>query len=427
MDQPNFELRSEEVQEIVSYVPHWLVRWGITVFFLALLGMVAISWMIHYPDIVEAPFRLTSRNAPKSVNSKVDGKLVRLLVADRSTVRPGQVLAHLESTADHQQVLALSAQLDTIRRQLAGGDVDHLAGYSLPPYSRLGELQMAYQTFDQAYTQFVAFRTDGFYPAKKKLLVKELADLIGLGTNLREQRQIYHDDWEIARREFELQKQLAEQKVIAVSDLRREESKLLARQLPLKQAETALLQNQAAQNAKRGELLEMDKLTGEQGNLFRQSLHALRSAVDGWKNRYVLTAPVGGKVFFTTLLEENQTLATNQEVFYIGPESNDYFGEVLVPQRNLGKVRAGQRVIIKLAGYPFQEFGTLTGQVAYLSDVPSKENTFLAKISLPKKLITNHGKPIAYRTGMSATAEIITEDTRLIEKVFYNFRKALVR
>lgn len=421
------ELRTDEVQEIISYVPHWLVRWGITVFFFLLLLLVAASWIIHYPDLVKAPFRLTSSNAPKSINAKIDGKLVHLQVSDHEGVKAGQVLAFLESTADHREVLSLSAQLDSIQRRLSRNDLTCLVKPRLASFSHLGEIQAAYQVFDQAYTQLLAFQSQGFYPTQKKILEKELTDLVKLDHNLQEQQQIYQQDWEIADSEFNVQKGLAEQKVIAPSDLRRENSRLLAKQLPLKQAESALLQNQAAQSAKRKEILALDKLIGEQMSLFLQSLNTLRSALESWKSRYVLTAPITGKVFFSTILEEKQTLATNQEVFFIGPESDTYFGEVLVPQQNMGKVKIGQTVLIKFTSYPFQEFGIITGRIIFLSEIPSKEGAFVAKVSLPGGLRTNYNKQITYRTGMNATAEIITEDKRLIERVFYNFRKALAR
>jgi hypothetical protein len=49
-----FEIRSEEVQEIISHMPNWIVRWGITVIFASLVVLLSISWFIKYPDILTA-------------------------------------------------------------------------------------------------------------------------------------------------------------------------------------------------------------------------------------------------------------------------------------------------------------------------------------------------------------------------------------
>ena len=359
-------LRSEEVQEIIGYVPHWLVRWGITAFFFVLLILVAASWLIRYPDVIKTSLRLTSFNAPKSVDARMTGKLIRLFVRENATVEKDEVLAYLESTAHHAEVLALAAHLDTLAQLLQQSAISPLLHLVPPAYNRLGELQSNYQTLDHAYTQFLSFQSNGFYAAKKQLVKEELTDLIQLEGNLREQRAIYEEDWQIAQKEFGVQQELAEQKVIATLDLQRERSRLLAKKLPLKQLESALFQNHSAQSAKKTQLLELDQLIREQRNLFIQALHTFRSSLESWKRQYVLTAPVTGRVLFAQLLEEKQTLTANQEVFFVSPPYDQYFGEVLIPQHNLGKVKLGQTVLIRFEGYPFQEFGTVKGKITYL-------------------------------------------------------------
>jgi len=43
--------------------------------------------------------------------------------------------------------------------------------------------------------------------------------------------------------------------------------------------------------------------------------------------------------------------------------------------------------------------------------------------NLPKTLITSYNKEIEFKQEMQGVAEIITEDLRLIERVFYQFKK----
>lgn len=38
---------------------HGLVRWGLSVFLLVLVGIICLSWFIRYPDIVTAKAKLT--------------------------------------------------------------------------------------------------------------------------------------------------------------------------------------------------------------------------------------------------------------------------------------------------------------------------------------------------------------------------------
>ncbi|GAB3891155.1 hypothetical protein GCM10028803_02680 [Larkinella knui] len=61
--------------------------------------------------------------------------------------------------------------------------------------------------------------------------------------------------------------------------------------------------------------------------------------------------------------------------------------------------------------------------IASIAEVSLRDHVFLAHVALPAGLKTTCGKNLVYRTGMAASAEIITEDRRLIEKLFYQIRK----
>jgi multidrug efflux pump subunit AcrA (membrane-fusion protein) len=415
--------RSEEMNEIISQPPNWLIRWGITLFFVLIFLLVVCSWTIQYPDIVRAPFRLTAANAPKSVTVKFDGKLVKLLIDNNATVKQNQVLGYMESTADHAQILALETEIKNIQASVQERkDIQPLS-----EYNRLGELQNDYQNFRRDYTNFMAFQFNGYYAKKRKILEHELVELNRIEKNLVDQQTIQQQSFEIAQSEYKVQQGLAEQKVIAPLELKREESKLLERRMPLKQIESSLYNNATAKLAKQKEILELDKLIQEHEDVFLQSLNTLKSKAESWKVKYVLSAPIDGRVFFSGFVEENQNFALNQEVFFIGPDIKNYFGEVHIPQHNSGKVKVGQNVIVKFASYPFHEYGAIQGKVSFISEITDRDNNFLIKVELPAGLQTNYGKKINYKTGMNATAEIITENMRLIERVFYNLRKALSR
>lgn len=417
------ELRSEEVQELLARPPKWLLRWGITVVFLVVVLTFVGAWVVHYPDLVRASFKLTSVNAPKAVLTRTDGKLIRLFIHDNQVVKAGTVAAYLESTAHHDEVLRLSQELARAWAIASKGDLEKLDQLRLSSYNQLGELQTAYQTFEQAHIQLRAYLANGFYSQKKAILRQEIADLKALAENLKLQQNIQARDMALAQEDFEIQQRLANDRVIAPLDLKREESKNIARKLPYQQTASALINNLTSQRAKEKEILELDKQVAEERNKFLQTLNTLQSATDVWKQKYVVTAPVTGRVFFSGVLQENQSVTVNQELFYIAPPNTDYYGELRVPQQNAGKVRVGQRVLIKFAGYPFQEFGAIRGRIATLADIPVKDSVFLAKVVLPEGLKTTYGKQLAYKNGMIASADIITEDNRLLEKLFYQLRK----
>lgn len=417
------ELRSDEVQELLARPPKWLLRWGITVVLAVLTLLFAGAWFIHYPDLVRASFKLTSANAPRAVLTRSDGKLVRLFVREGQAVKAGAALAYLESTARHDEVLRLSKELSKAWAIASRGNLEGLSRLRLSNYHQLGELQTAYQTFEQSRIQLQAYLANGFYSKKKALLRQEVVDLQALADNLQEQHTIQAQDIKLAQEDYDIQRQLYDQKVIARLDLKREESKNIARRLPYQQTASALISNLTAQRAKQKEILELDKQVAEERDKFLQALNTLQSAADAWKAKYVLTAPVGGRVFLVGALQENQSVALNQELMYVAPPSTDYFGELRVPQQNAGKVQVGQSVLIKFAGFPYQEFGAVRGRITAIADIPLKDSVFLAKVVLPSGLKTTYGKSLAYKTGMTASADVLTTDSRLLEKLFYQLRK----
>lgn len=242
------EMRSEPLQDIISYRPHWLVRRGMGFFLVILLLLLAGSYFIEYPEVVIAPFRLTAVNAPKAIYAQTNSKVVSLLVKNGQKVKVGQHLAFLESTTDPAQVLSLSSLLKQIKDQTENS-APYLNELS---FSQLGELQGDYQTFLQAYRQYLALGEKGYYSKQLALLNKEITDMAGLEKTLHNQLRIYKQDLAISQQEYDIQKRLAEELVIAPLELRREKSKLLSKQLPLEQINASLLRtvslNQKSKN-----------------------------------------------------------------------------------------------------------------------------------------------------------------------------------
>ena len=121
---------------------------------------------------------------------------------------------------------------------------------------------------------------------------------------------------------------------------------------------------------------------------------------------------------FTEEIHENQFLNSNQFPFAIIPDDENYIGIVSIKVHNSGKVKIGQKVNIELFDYPSIEFGKLSGTVEDISSVPN-ENIYRLEINLPKELITSYNYRVKYKPRMKGAAEIITDDLRLMERIFF--------
>lgn len=418
---PELEVRSEEVQEIIGRPPHWLVRWGITVFF-GIFGLLLLSAsIIRYPEVVHAPLKLTAIHAPQSLESRINGKIVYLPVENNRLVKEGEVLVWLESTADHDEVLQLAVIIERIRSQVMNENEDVL----ISDFVSLGELQNSFQGFEQAYREYRSYRQGAFYSRHREMLLRELEYIWQLLNQLYRQKEIQETEYKLSSQEFNIQKQLAENGFIAPVEFARAEREFASRQLPLQQTESAIISNHVSQAAKEKEIMELDRRFEEQHSVFLQSLNSMKSAIDEWKRTYLITAPFGGRLVYAGIVQENQTVTAGQEVFYLQPAITTYFGELSVSQQSFGRVEVGQRVLVRFSGYPYHEFGSVYGEVEYFSEFPVRDSLFFAKVRFPDGLLTSYGHEIPPKNGMTGTAEIITQELRLLQRVYNNITKEL--
>jgi len=415
-------LRSNEVTELISKKPSFIVRWGITLLFAMALVLLVITWFIRYPDIVPARAMLNSINAPKEIITKTPGKLIKLFAKEGQLVRKDELIGFIESTANHTEVIKLSEMLDTISTKIETQRTNEVPDFLARNYNNLGELQAGYQTFSQSLQQFTNYLNNGFYLRKKIMLLKDMNYLQRLHNEQMQQRALIEQDLLLTDTTFQANQRLKDQKVISAFDYRAEKSKLISKQLVLPQINSSIISNENQQHEKQKEIAELENQVQQQKNIFIQSLNTLKSLAEDWKKKYLLTAPIDGKVSFTSFLQENQELKAGQLICYINPENTSYYAEALIPQYNFGKVKTGQEVLLKFPAYPWQEFGSVKGRIEFISTVPS-DSGYFAKLSFTNGLITNYKKSIQYRTGLTAEAEIITADLRLAERFINSLRK----
>lgn len=158
---------------------------------------------------------------------------------------------------------------------------------------------------------------------------------------------------------------------------------------------------------------------------YRASVGQLLASIHSWEMAYCLMAPAEGKVQLLLQEAPNQYLSSGNIFARIVPkEGESWMGRALLPLQRSGKVKVGQRVIVRFTNFPDQEFGIVNGRLSSVSLVPSEDN-YMIEIVFPDGLITNYGKSLPVFYEMKATAEIVTDDSRLIERFFLPLKKIL--
>jgi len=110
-------------------------------------------------------------------------------------------------------------------------------------------------------------------------------------------------------------------------------------------------------------------------------------------------------------------------LFTIVPDDNrNFMANIKAPIQNSGKIKKGQSVQINLYNYPEAEYGKLEGTVASMSAIPNEDGFYLVRVNLAPSLITSYNIEIPFINEMTGTAEIITQDLRLLERFFHQIR-----
>lgn len=416
------EVNSEEIHEIITAVPSWILRWGIMLIFGILLSIVLASAFIQYPDVIKTNLKINSLNAPKPVMVKQTGKIVALLVKEGAQVSQDQPLAFMESTASHNDVLKLQKELSA--RSTALNNNGTFVNLNLTNLN-LGELQSAYQNFYQQYLQYVSAQNGGYYLNRRIYLEKDLKEIEKIKQQIIGQQKIQELEYANVEHEFESYKKLYQKGVVSTSEYKQQENKYLSGKYPLQQSATALLNNNTNYAAKQKEILELEHTIQEERVKFVQSLNNMLTETDGWINQHILRAAVAGKVSYAGIVQENQMVNSGQELFMVNPSNTDFFGEVYIPQYNMGKIRIGQRTLVKMRSFPFEQYGLIRGKLNYISDVAFKDSVFIAKISLEQFENKDPEHKIVLKNGMQADAEIITEESSLLQRFMRNITKML--
>jgi multidrug resistance efflux pump len=421
---PSIQLRSEEVQDLLSAVPGWMIRWGSTLIFILLLGILLLSWLIKYPDTVTGEAVITTTKEPVYLYAKASGNLTKVYVQENQQVQADQLLVEINSPVQKEQIDYLQQKLKEVDLFLEG-NAEAIAFEAEEP--SFGEVQANYNQLKENINDFKQLKSLYYQASIERL--KENID------KYKQLTEIFDQKLTIARREltnaehkFKTDQQLYEEKVIAGLELIEKESNLNQRRMEVQNLKQALVQNKLSLANLQKELNEQIFSQEEAGRKLKASILSEKKIVENfilrWKQASAITAPSKGMVIYIEKFSEGYYVKPDKPLLAIIPVNREFLAKVKVPSLRYGKIREGQKVRLSLDNYPFQEYGYFYGIIQSKSFMPV-EKAYELIIKLPAELVSSYGQKIEYKPNMSGTAEVIIEDQRLLEKLSYSFRKLL--
>jgi multidrug resistance efflux pump len=424
--QDDLKIYSEEVRDVLSAVPNNVLKFGnsILLFFVVLLGF--LSWFIEYPDIVKAEVVITTQIPPEKLVAKTSGKIQKIWIENHKIVPKNTPIAVIENSANYQDVFLLKNIVDTI---------NYADKFCFPiddcVFSNLGSIENAYTNFKQnyiAYQQYLDFQP---YQVEKRTQSSETLQQKSRISLLEQQLKIASKELALKNKELKRYQILHEKGIIAAQEWESKEFDFLQQEKnynilksQLSQLKSSLIElEKNRENTSINE--QKDDVVLLQNTI--QSFHQLKKEIQDWDLNFVFRSTIHGRVSYFQVWSESQNISIGDQVFSIIPNDENMIAKLRVPSLNSGKIKLGQKVIIRLSNFPDREFGVLKGLITSISLLPNSDGMLLLDVTLSDGLKTTYHKSITFQQEMIGSADIVTEDLRLIERLLYQVRDVFRR
>ena len=400
---------------------------ALVVWLVALLLVVALAWSYFGRiDIVAvASGKISTEGSTKIIQPAISGVVTNINVHEGQRVKKGETLLALDKTTAEKDVATVSQSLNTarverdiLRRLAVGGNTDDIInGAELPDETKAMLRQFAgSQTALSAARQQAVNGTISNYQQQ-------------LQFNQQAKNQLETNAQNLKNRKAEIEKQLPNANPVDKLRLQNElsnidqritsaDSAVLGQNQQLLQSQSALTQ---AQNQSQTQTAETNSAFNNQIIMAEKRIIELENNLV--KARQVLAqttiaAPVDGTVLSLTVKTIGGVVNAGQQLAQIVPEKVSLYVDAALDNQDVGFVKSGQRVVVKVATYPFQRYGYLEGTVENISPDAIQDDKkgliYKAKIKLNDDKSSKQNQ-LKLLPGMSVSAEITTGQRRIIE------------
>jgi len=422
--------RTEEVQHIIERMPTRFGFWVSAIVLLLFVLMFVFGWLVRYPDVVNGQISINANAAPLKLIANANGKLKLNNIKSMDVVKEGQIIAYIENPTNPTNVIYIDSLLKLYNPNDDG--ILHIR-QELPHHFSLGELNTKYYSFANSLQAFINYKQDRLLDKQGenyKELLNEQHKAIATATK---RIEMARNSLNYVHKFYSRDSTLFARKVISEAELDKTQMSYLSSKDALQNAINNLINAKQAAQQTESKLQELGIQKPEKEKELRIALtSAYNDLVDNiksWEQKYVFRASFSGKVQFLKFYNENQFVQASEEVFTIVPKEEQAFGQVILPAQGSGKIKEGQEVIVKLDNYPYMEYGSITGKIKSISLTTSTTkteksdiDTYMVLVDFPNQLKTNYGTKLDFKAEAKGMAEIITNDRRLIQRLFDNLK-----
>lgn len=400
---------------------------AVVIWLTTILLALALAWAyLGQIDIVAVGNgRVSNDGSVKVVQSASYGVVKRITAQEGQRVHKGDVLVELDKTTAEKELATTAqslniarAERDILRRLAMGNGADDIinsAGVSDEAKAVLREFTASQLALAGAKEQALK-GSIASHQRQLQFNQQTKAQLEGEVQKLKDRQVKVKQKLESANaiERIRLQNELdtLEQRITTANSAATSQGQqVLQSQLTLAQAQSQSQVSLAETNSSiSGQVIAQEQRIAELENNLAKAKRTLEQTT--------ITAPVDGTILALNTRTIGGVVNVAERIAQIVPDNDLLYVDVTLDNQDVGFVRVGQRVVIKVATYPFQRYGYLEGTVENISpDAIQDEKKGLVYKAKVKLSGANSSKKnrLKLLPGMSVSAEITTGKRRIIE------------
>ena len=406
--------------------PGLFLRWGTTMLFIIFLLIVLLAGFVPFNQVVKGTVTVTSKNPPAEIKVKRTGKISALHFHQGDSLAAGDIIAVLESMAEPKDVAYLKEKLKESLPALLSLE-SLITEY--PSDLKLGaSIQPNYHKFLEEYQKIILESAFNENEVLEVQLQDDIRNKVSILKSKEEELVLMENVLSVSMKNLDRHRKLHLKGVISRADLEKIELEHTEkeRQYSLIKQQVILLNAEKNRTRSNLEILHntgYNKISQNKAEISFAQQNLLNS-IREWEEEYSIKSPIEGKLSYNDVWNQYQNVEEGEVVFTVVPYNRcEYLGRCIIPAKNAGQIKKGQKVFLKLENYPYRQWGTIEARVNSISQVPTREIIPAYVIYLDvDNLTTSYGKDLIFNQELIGAAEILLQEVTLFERVFYQFR-----
>ena len=408
--------RGEALSLEAGQVPPNLLRWlkGVTAVF---AGSIAVSAIIPIQDYVVASGEIEPAGEIQKVQHLEGGIVRQQLVSEGQRVKKGQVMLKLdegEIGSQEQQTATRITNLTLEQRELrkALGE-EAMNSKQHTPTRPSAEVEKAFRDLQDQ---------------KARDITRQISLADQRLATLQAKRREYLDEVALLKEQTKAYEKLDRSGAIPHNDVLEARRRIASTETELAELDGTIQETETQRFELRAKLRtdtleQLAKVTSE-----KAELQSVLGRQLGELERLQVRSPVDGIVKSYTIKTIGGVIAPGSVVAEVVPIGQRLEAFTRVKPKDIGNVRIGQKVEVKVLAYDYSRYGTVTGKVESVSagtfqDEKTGEPYYKVRVALDREYAGKAKGKNLLVPGMTLTADILTDRTTLLFYLLGPIRK----